>query len=70
VIGRWLAGHLALYPTFSFTDDGDSRKEACSTAIDDPSGPPDSGPASPSLHITSTVAVALRDIELISDTVD
>ena len=27
-------------------------------------------PASPSLHITSTVAVALRDIELISDTVD
>ena len=33
MIGRWLAGYLALYPTvIKFTDDGDSREEACSTA--------------------------------------
>jgi len=63
VTGRWLAGHLALYPTvIRFTDDGNSREEACSTAGN---RRPLGCPASPSL-LSVYVACLIRPTHLYS----
>ena len=67
VIGRRLAGHLALYPTAIKLH---RRRQLSRGGLLNGNRRPLGSPASPSLHITSTVAVALRDIESISDTVD
>ena len=67
MIGRWLAGHRALYPTVIKLH---RQRRLSRGGLLNGNRRPLGCPASPSLHITSTVAVALRDIELISDMVD